>query len=143
MIAYFDTSAFVPLLIEEPRSAQFGLLWDRTDTIVATRLLHVEMSSALSRARRAERISVKTQLAARSRADRLWSKVVVIDVSEELMLRSSQVAESHALRGYDAVHCAAAESIFEADVVAASADVELLAAWRALGLTTFDGLQPQ
>ncbi|MCU1470552.1 MAG: VapC toxin family domain ribonuclease [Glaciihabitans sp.] len=142
MIAYFDTSAFVPLLIEEPRSAQFGLLWDRTDTVVATRLLYVEMSSALSRARRAERISVKAHGVARSRADRLWSKVVVIDVSNELMLRSSQIAELHALRGYEAIHCAAAELIFEADVVAASADVELLAAWRALGLTTFDGLRP-
>ncbi len=43
------------------------------------------------------------------------------------------------LRGYDAVHCAAAGLLEDGqhDVVAASGDESLLEAWRNLGVRTF------
>jgi uncharacterized protein len=51
---------------------------------------------------------------------------------------SSAAAHRHGLRGYDAVHCAAALAVTEDDVVAASGDRDLLAAWRADGLAVVD-----
>jgi predicted nucleic acid-binding protein len=139
MIVYFDTSAFVPLLIDEPLSASFGKLWSDATTTVGTRLLFVETSSALARARRLGRISAAVLVAALDRRDELWSQTLVLDLTDDLMFRSSELAQSHSLRGYDAVHCAAAESINDDDLVAASADAQLLGAWHDLRLTTFSG----
>ncbi|OBF86409.1 twitching motility protein PilT [Mycobacterium sp. 852002-51163_SCH5372311] len=42
------------------------------------------------------------------------------------------------MRGYDAVHCASAQQLDDDDVVAASGDERLLAAWLKLGMATYD-----
>ena len=52
--------------------------------------------------------------------------------------RSADRAARFALRGYDAVHCVAAELIADEQTVAASGDRALLTAWGALGLSTAD-----
>ena len=57
MIAYFDTSAVIPLLIEEPASAGAVRLWDEATRIVSTHLLYPEARSALARAQRVGRLS--------------------------------------------------------------------------------------
>lgn len=57
-----------------------------------------------------------------------------VDVDEVLVHRAGVLADLHSLRGYDATQCASAESINDSDVVAASGDRQLLAAWRALGV---------
>ncbi len=44
----------------------------------------------------------------------------------------------HGLRGYDAVHCAAALWVAGPDLVAATGDPELLSAWRDDGLSVVD-----
>jgi hypothetical protein len=46
------------------------------------------------------------------------------------------------VRGYDAVHCAAAEQLSDEQVVAASGDRRLLDVWAALGVATFDTNHP-
>ncbi len=54
---------------------------------------------------------------------------------------SSEQLRSHAkfgLRGYDPVHCASAEQAADDDLVAATGDRALLAAWSKLGVSTFD-----
>ena len=55
-----------------------------------------------------------------------------------LVTRASRLARHLPLRGYDAVHAAAAEAIADPDVVAASGDRRLLAAWLRLGLDVID-----
>lgn len=52
MIAYFDTSAFVPLVIDEPSSPTAQRLWDIADRVVSVRLLYPETRAALAMARR-------------------------------------------------------------------------------------------
>jgi predicted nucleic acid-binding protein len=73
--------------------------------------------------------------------DRLLDLAAVIDVAEvdELVVgRAASLADRLALRGYDAVHRASAEQLRSDDLVAASADQRLLAAWIELGLATYD-----
>ena len=56
-----------------------------------------------------------------------------------LVARAAQLGHCDlALRAYDAVHAASAESIGDQDLVAAAGDRQLLAAWSALGIATFD-----
>lgn len=138
MIVYFDTSAFVPLLIDEPATPACVEIWRTADVMFATRLLHVEVSAALARAERVERIGSDAAAAARRQLDILWSDLSIVELDDRLMREGSEVAQKHSLRGYDAVHCAAASLVAGPQLIAASGDAALLSAWRSLGLATFD-----
>lgn len=128
-MVYLDTSAFVPLLIEEPASETSRLLWDESGSVYSTRLLCVEAVSALTRRGFAN-------------ADELvepwFRRMRVIELDRTLMAAAVTVARSCCLRGYDAVHCAAAVSIAGPELVAASSDRELLDSWNSLGVNTCD-----
>ncbi|HEU4808012.1 MAG TPA: type II toxin-antitoxin system VapC family toxin [Homoserinimonas sp.] len=137
MIAYFDTSAFVPLIVEEASSAACGDLWRAADEIVSTRLLYVETSAALARAFRSRRFDDRALAEAQERQIRLWASVSVVELDHALMIRASELAQVCGLRGYDSVHCAAAELLGGTGFVAATGDRQLLTAWHGLGVATF------
>lgn len=136
MIVYFDTSAFVPLLVTEPGTPSAGELWNSADEVVTTRLLYVEAAAALARARRMGRITDRNQRAAVDSLDDLWRDFRVIEVDETVIRRGAELADRHALRGYDAVHCASAERIDAPDLVVASGDKDVLTACTELALAT-------
>ena len=70
--------------------------------------------------------------------DELFVELEVIDVDQALVTAAADLAHRLRLRGYDAVHCAAAAQLDEPDLVAASGDRHLLAAMRELGIATYD-----
>ena len=57
MIAYFDTSALIPLLIDEPASVRAARLWDEAARVVSVRLAYPEARAGLARAGRMGRLS--------------------------------------------------------------------------------------
>lgn len=138
MIGYLDTSAFVPLLIDEPTSEACRRFWDDASVTVSSRLLYVQTAAALAQALRMGRLSQGKHLQARRRLDRMWSEMDVIEVDEQVVTRAADLARRLYLRGYDAVHCASAEGLDDDDVVAASGDQRLLTAWLELGMATYD-----
>ncbi|ATL65030.1 type II toxin-antitoxin system VapC family toxin [Nocardia terpenica] len=138
MIGYLDTSAFIPLLVEEPSSPACRRFWDDADAVVSSRMLYVETAAALAQAHRMARLDETGHAASRRLLDQLWPQIDIVEVDEPLILRAAQLAESLALRGYDAVHCASAEQLEDTDLVAASGDKRLLEAWRGSGVATFD-----
>jgi predicted nucleic acid-binding protein len=138
MIAYFDTSALVPLLVDEPSSSACRRLWEDADDVVAARLGYVETAAALSQARRLGRLTSRRQRAALRALDELWSQMQIAEVDQLLVERAAQVADEFALRGYDAIHCAAALVLNDETLVAAAGDRQLLTAWHALGVNTYD-----
>jgi predicted nucleic acid-binding protein len=137
MIVYFDTSAFVPLVMDAAGTAVCTRLWESADSVVSTRIVYVETASALARANRAGKLSTAAHAQALAVQDELWRSVSIADLDEPMMARAAELAKQCGLRGYDAVHCAAAELLNEPNLVAASGDVELLGAWRKLGVATF------
>jgi uncharacterized protein len=136
MIAYLDTSAFVPLLINEPTTSYFYDVWERADRVLATRLTYIEASSAIARAYQSGRLDDEGYMDAVAKRDVAWRAFEIIELDELLMRRSAELAREFGLRGYDAVHCAAGELADEDEFIAASNDAALLVAWRSLGLTT-------
>jgi predicted nucleic acid-binding protein len=113
VIGYFDTSAFVPLLIAEPSSGLCRRLWDDADVVVTTRLSYVETAAALAQALRLRRLTQQSHRAAVRILDRLWDEFDVVDVDGRIVRRAAQLAYTCALRCYDAVHCASAEQLSE------------------------------
>lgn len=138
MILYVDTSALVPLLIEEPSSARCGELWDSADRLTTTRLTYVEAVAAVAQGTRLGRISMDEAADAREVLDELWTAIDIIEMDTGLMKSAASLAMTHGLRGYDATHCAAAIAINDAELVAATGDRRLLAAWSVEGVATWN-----
>jgi predicted nucleic acid-binding protein len=138
LIAYLDTSALVPLLIDEPASPICERLWDDADDVVSVRIAYVETAAAIAQARRLGRLTRAQQRDVLMLLDDKWQQLQLVDIDESLVRRAGTLADLHSLRGYDATHCAGAESINDAEVVAASGDTQLLIAWGALGINTVD-----
>lgn len=126
MIAYFDTSAVVPLLIDEPGSARATSLWDGADRVVSVRLLYPETRAALAQAERLGRLTARQLRGAVTEFDSLFEVIDLVEVDHVLAVRAGELAEARRLRGYDAVHLAAAERVRDPDVVVIAGDGVLL-----------------
>jgi uncharacterized protein len=142
VIGYLDTSALVPMLIGEPTSAACREFWNTADAVASTRLIHVEAAAALARAERNGRFTGNEFRYAADQLERSVAELELIEVDERLVRGANDLGYRFALRGYDAVHCAAAAHLGEPDLVAASGDQRLLAAWRELGIATYDPAAP-
>ena len=138
MILYLDTSALVPLLVDEPTSPACGELWDSADSVVGTRLTYIEAVLTLAMAERMGRITAEDVSGGRSVLDELWPAVEVVEIDRDLMSDAARLALAHGLRGYDATHCAAAVSANDPEFVAASGDARLLGAWQVEGVAVRD-----
>jgi uncharacterized protein len=135
---YLDTSALVPLLVTEFSSARCRQLWNSAELVLCTAIGHVEASAALARNERAGHLSPAARAAATQLLKQLWGDITVVPADETRLRAASAAALRHGLRGYDAVHCAAALFVADPDLVAATGDQELLAAWREDGLAVVD-----
>lgn len=138
MNVYFDTSAAVPLVIDEPASRACYELWNSAGAILSTPLLLVEASAVLNRARRGGHIQADELPGRLNQLEEYWSEVRVLELDEDLLRTAATYTGQFNLRAYDAVHCAAGARVADDQTVLASGDVRLLAAWNELGFHTFD-----
>ena len=134
MIAYFDTSAVVPLLVAEVGSVRAASLWDGADRVVSVRLAYPEGRAALAQAQRLGRLTVRQLRVAVTDLDARFDQLDVIEIGEQLAHRAGELAEAHSLRGYDAVHLAAADRVRDPDLVVVAGDGALLDAASAEGI---------
>jgi uncharacterized protein len=135
VIAYFDTSAVVPLLVAEPGSARAASLWDSADRIVSIRLVYPEARAALAQAERLGRLTARQLRDAVTGFDSLFEEIDIVEVDDALARRAGELAEVRQLRGYDAVHLAAADRVRDPNVVVIAGDGALLDAATAEGMT--------
>jgi len=136
VIAYFDTSAFLKLVIAEPGSDTAAEAWTGATSVVTGRLLYPEARAALAAGLRARRIPQSQYSGLRSRLDDLWAECAVVEVTAAVATAAGDVAERYGLRGYDAVHLTSALQV-AADVLVC-ADTDLLQAARRGGLAVID-----
>jgi uncharacterized protein len=134
VIAYFDTSAVLPLIIDEPGSAACNQVFNEASRVVSVRLLYVEARAALARARRMARLTRIQREVAVADLDAIIVEIDHVEVTAGLVRTAGALAESHDLRGYDAVHLAAALAIADHDTVLVSGDNDLANAAADLGL---------
>jgi hypothetical protein len=142
LIVYFDTSAIVPIIIEEPSSLAASRLWDEADRVVSSRLVYAEGRAALAMARRLDRVDDYELRTAVHAFESLYQQLDIVEVTENLVRDAGSLAEQFALRGYDAVHLASAQLVHDSDMVIAAGDQNLIKAAQALGIAT-SNLQTQ
>lgn len=134
MIAYFDTSALVPLFINEPSTERCIRLWNEASRVVSVRLLYPEARASLARAERMGRVTGAQLAAAIVELDAIIAEVDHVEVTADLAHSAGELAHTLGLRGYDAVHLAAAITVADTDLVIVTGDADLAAAATAMGI---------
>lgn len=132
MNSYFETSAIVKLVIAEEGSEEAGAMWDASDVAITSRLAYAEARAALAAARRSRRLSSDGLSEAKSALEDRFGELDILEVSEAIAHTAGDLAEEHALRGFDALHLASALAL-GAEVVLVTWDRDLAKAGRALG----------
>ncbi len=142
MIAYFDTSAVVPLLVAEPGSARATTLWEGADRVVSVRLVYPEARAALAQAWLLGRMTTGQLRDAVTELESRYEELDLVDVDDGLVRRAGELAEAHSLRGYDAVHLAAADRLRDPDLVVVAGDRALLDAATGEGMAIAGVVSP-
>ena len=138
MITYVDTSSLLKLVIEEEGSDRAELVWDTADALASVALVVVEARAALAAAARGARLTSDQHEEAETALSELTGDLHLVEVTDDLILRAADLAEVEALRGYDAVHLAAALHLEAA--VLTSADQALCEAAARNGMHTANPL---
>jgi len=133
---YFETSAFVKLLVAETGSKTALHAWRGGFHVHASPLLFVEARASLASARRGRRLTAEQFAEAKGALRAMRADVNEVHVDVEVLAHAEDLAEREALRGYDAVHLAS--SLFAGADVLVTADAALIEAGERCGLTVID-----
>ncbi|MHB8693558.1 MAG: type II toxin-antitoxin system VapC family toxin [Solirubrobacteraceae bacterium] len=133
-IVYFDSSAFIKLLVEEDGSELAADLWDGCDAAVSSRLAYPEVCAALAAAGRADRLAATEQRRAEVAWEDYWAATRPVELTDSVSAHAGRLASEHALRGADAVHLASVLAVEPIDSVFAVWDQRLRAGAHAVGV---------
>ena len=133
-LVYFDSSAFVKLVVEEPGSDLAAEVWDGADAVLSSRLAYPEVRAALAAAGRNHDLDEVGLEAAEQAWEQFWAATRPVDLTVAVEQRAGRLAGTHGLRGADAVHLASALAIGDAELVVAVWDRRLHGGALAVGL---------
>ena len=133
-IVYFDSSAFVKLVVEEEASDLAAALWDGCDAAVSSRLAYPEVRAALAAAGRDHRLSPRDQAHAEGAWEAYWAATRAVELTERVSASAGSLAAQHGLRGADAVHLASLLAVGVDECVFAVWDQRLRTGARVAGV---------
>jgi uncharacterized protein len=136
VIAYFDTSALLKLVIDEDGTEQASSLWQQAGEVAVSRLAWPEAVAALAAARRGRRVSDEGQQTATDGLRSCLERCTVVSLADPLVDRAAELAAGHDLRAADAIHLATALAVIEADSVFVTWDKRLRLAAAQAGLVS-------
>lgn len=138
MIVYLDASALVKRYVAEAGSRETERLIEQANTVATCVISRAEVVAGLARASRLKVIGRDDAASALQVFRSQWPDYLRLQVTETLIARADALAWDQGLRGYDAVHLAAAISWQEAigdSVSLATFDRQLWSAAGRIGLT--------
>ncbi len=138
MIVYLDTSAYVKLYVAEPGADQVRSVRAQARAICCHLIGYAELRATLAKAVREKRLTREGLAKQIQSMEADWSSTQVVNVTEGLIRRAGDLAQQHGLRGYDSVHLAAAETVWQAlpgvDFRFLAFDAKLVEAAEKLGM---------
>jgi predicted nucleic acid-binding protein len=132
-LVYFDASAFVKLLAEEPASDLAAELRDGCDAAVSSRLAYPEVRAA---AARNHDLTADDLDEAEQQWSGYWAATRPVELSAAVEQHAGELARAHSLRVAGAVHLASALAMGDTDLVIAVWDRRLHDGAHAAGLRT-------
>ena len=137
MILFCDTSALLKLYVEEEGSAAMLQAATEATFVAVCRIAWTEAMAALARRARECPPDAAAIDTARERLRADWSRLAVVEITQPLVELAGDYAEAFALRAYDSIQLAAAQTLHAAGagpVQFACFDTRLLKAARVLGM---------
>ena len=131
---YFDASAVVKLVLDEPGSAAVRDLWRQSDRRFAGTLTHVEACAAVAAAHRNHQLDAELTDAILVELAELRRDVREVTLGSDVATIAAELARTHGLRGADACHLSSALALRDPDLIVATWDRRLHAAAQAVGL---------
>ena len=108
MILYLGASALVKRYVAEQGSLEVSEAIAEADMIGTVIISRAEIAAALAKAVRTMRLTHEDALASLQVFRREWPDLVRVQITEMVVARADDLAWEHNLRGYDAIHLAAA-----------------------------------
>lgn len=127
-LAFWDSSAFVTLVVDEGGSEDAERLWNDPSPAAASRIVVPEVGAALAAARRVGRLDERSHACALREWGRYGSEIDFFELTPEIARRAAHLARTHPLSGADAIHLASALALDPTDVIFATWDRRLSAA---------------
>lgn len=105
---YLDTSALIKLYLEEAGADRVEAAVEGAQVIATSVVAYAEARAALARRRREKDFTASEYRGLVSELDTSWEGYERLGLTEGLSREAGELAEEHALRGFDAVHLASA-----------------------------------
>jgi predicted nucleic acid-binding protein len=113
LILYLDTSALLKLYVEEPGREVVREAIGAAEVAATSTVAYAEARAALARRLREGDFTEEEHRRAVERLGREWRGYHRLAVSNLVARRAGDLAERHALRGFDAIHLASAARLEE------------------------------
>jgi hypothetical protein len=107
-VKYWDASAIVPLLVEEPATSAIQAAYGEDSTIITAWTTAIECGSAVARAEREGALTLDQTTVAFARLDDLVSTWLEVEPGTDLRAVARRLLRSHPLRAADAIQLASA-----------------------------------
>ena len=108
MILYLDASALVKRYVAELGSPEVSDAISRANVVGTALISRAEVAAALAKAMRVGALTQEEASACLQVFRGEWPDLMRVQVTEMVVTRAATLAWEHGLRGYDAVHLAAA-----------------------------------
>jgi len=106
LILYLDSSSLVKLYVEETGSADVERLAERASLACTSVISYAEARSAFARLHREGSLTTQEHSLAKADLVRDWPRYLFLDVVPAVWQSAGDLAEKHALRGFDSIHLA-------------------------------------
>jgi len=140
VILYLDASALVKRYVAEPGSTEVGEALATAKALATALISRAEVVAALAKTVRVGALSEEEAQGCAQVFRNEWPDLMRLQITELVVARADTLAWSHGLRGYDAVHLAAASVWQDAlgeRVTMATFDRRLWSAARDVGLFAY------
>jgi predicted nucleic acid-binding protein len=143
LILYCDTSALVKLYVVEAESAALKGLVAESEVVAVCRIAWAEAHAAFSRRAREVPADAAAIEDAKRALARDWPALLVLEITQSVVEKAGEFADTFALHAYDAVQLAAAHhamAVSDEPLVFGCFDARLNKASRVLGMEARFGL---
>lgn len=135
MKTYFESSAIAKIVLMDEGGREDAMrLLDQAGPLLISRLAYPEVRAGVAAAYRAGRIDDVGRTRAIRKIGQLVASAQVVEVTQGLASEAGELAERHALRGFDAMHLASALAVGNGDLLFVTFDRALGRAASGAGL---------
>ncbi len=138
MNLYLDTSSLLKLYLLENGTPETQTLRDQAAVVATSLVAYPEARAGLARALRSSRLAPETYREVLASLDADWASYLTREVTDDLVHLAGDLAETHHLRAFDAVHLASALTLqreLTEPVTFSAWDDRLMSAAASEGLT--------